>query len=239
MALQITIWILFFTFVFILADQIFISRGINYFHKYYYVAGYYLLSAGLALWFYSRLISDYLRGINIFWFALPLALFTISFLVYPYFNKNLRVPKDFSHKQSRLFFLRMDYRFVIGKFFDILFQEIMILILILLLLENNMQWMNIRWVFIIIFPTIHLLLVFTEGWYSSFYILSALLGSIFLPVFLIKTAPGIYLSWSMHWLIYLMGRIGFGIWFEKHPPKLWFFKPYWIRKKLKKTMGVQ
>jgi hypothetical protein len=236
MFLQIIIWILFFVTVFVLADFLFISRGINYFHKFYIVAIYYLICSALAFLFYRDLVCSYFQKANTWLVLILIGVVALSLLIIPHLDKKWRIPKNFSAKQNRLFFLRMDYRMLTAKVADIFFQEIMILALLLILSGGGVRFEVISWIFVLVFPVAHLLLIFTEGWFSLFYILSALLGSIFLPLVILKTDSGFYWAIASHWVIYLVGRFGFGLYFETHRPRHWFFSPYWVRKEIRKLI---
>ena len=131
---------------------------------------------------------------------LAIALTLTSYAVVPGL---LRRPEALIARHPAEFYLRMDYRYLLPKSFEVLFQQLVILALTLLLAETGLSVMAVVFAFLGIFGVLHLpiLLVIGRGPGISYGIASMTLAAAF-PVLILRVHSGFLYSYAAHWFVY-------------------------------------
>ena len=131
---------------------------------------------------------------------LAIALTLTSYAVVPGL---LRRPEALIARHPEEFYLRMDYRYLVPKSFEVLFQQLVILALTLLLAETGLSVMAVVFAFLGIFGVLHLpiLLVIGRGPGISYGIASMTLAAAF-PVLILRVHSGFLYSYAAHWFVY-------------------------------------
>lgn len=163
----------------------------------------------------------YYNNLYTFFSNLPLKLFPVYFVVIYtlltigiyYFSKKIFGKKLLtSHYKKRVFTGMMDYRFLIAKSFDISFQQLFFLCLILSIKKTTSSFWIIVLISGIIFGLVHIPLLKTKHNILSTYfvIFSFFAGFIF--AFLMLFLPfGFIYSYFLHWSFYIIIGVIFNI----------------------------
>lgn len=218
MLLNIIISVLIFLVVFGISNFVFIKRKIDYFQGYPILLLFYFFSSVIIVIFYNHIIFDYFRGININIFLIPLITLIISIMIYPVLNQKLKIPSDFLKKHDKVFFLKMDYRMITTKFSDVIFQDFILLILTLFFIDMGLNTLSISILFLIVFPLLHIPLIFVHKGLMSLYYICLSLLSVAVPYLILNIEYGLIYVIIFHWLTYLVGRFCFGLYLKMCRP---------------------
>jgi len=151
------------------------------------------------------------------WFII---IFTFIYLVVTailgdYINRKLPIPKQILERWETPFFFNFDIYYIFSKFADILFQQLMILWLISILITSKLSITSIILTFIAIFTLLHIPAFFKHKWFSLFFIVLSFVGGFILPLLIITLNYGIFFSIILHFSVYLISRLIFGIYYSK------------------------
>ena len=133
-------------------------------------------------------------------FALAVAL---TLAVYAWIPSVLRRPDALFVRLPEEFYLRLDYRYLTPKSFEVLFQQLVIVVLTLLLAETGLSLVRIVFSFLGIFGLFHLpmLLVLGRGPGLAYGVASLTLAAAF-PVLILRLQSGFLYSYAAHWFFY-------------------------------------
>ena len=123
--------------------------------------------------------------------------------MYALIPRFLRRPDVLIARHPEEFYLRMDYRYLVPKSFEVLFQQIVIVVLTLLLAETGLSVTEVVFAFLGIFGMLHLpmLLVLGRGPGLSYGLASVTLAAAF-PVLILRVQSGFLYSYVAHWFFY-------------------------------------
>ena len=97
---------------------------IGYFRHYPLLLLFYLVGIIFVSIFYLEVISGYINNVNLLSIIIPFLALFLAIIIYPILDKYLKIPKSFIKKYNRVLLLRMDYRMITTKFFDVVFSII-------------------------------------------------------------------------------------------------------------------
>lgn len=183
--LMLLFWILYIILVTGFKDK---SSQLNYFKKYLQTS-IYLILASIPMVIYLINYFNYSFNFKFDFFLVFCSLIIISALFKISIKKYVK---------------RLDYRFLITKFFDILFQQLFILITIFILTSYFSNKLHCLIVFSLFFGLIHLFTLFSHpiGRALRFTAFSFLGGTIF-GYLILFYQNGIYYSFGVHYVFYL------------------------------------
>ena len=132
--------------------------------------------------------------------ALAVALTLAGYALIPRF---LQRPDALITRHPEEFYLRMDYRYLVPKSFEVLFQQLVIVVLTLLLSETGLSVTAVVFAFLGIFGLLHLpmLLVIGRGPGLYYGVASVTLAAAF-PVLILRVESGFLYSYAAHWFFY-------------------------------------
>ncbi|MEX0690132.1 MAG: hypothetical protein WD471_01305 [Candidatus Paceibacterota bacterium] len=177
----------------------------------------YLLTSGYFLFFAFILILihiDRLKTVFVEFTLTPFIVLAFSFLlfilIYKSFNSRFKRPERIITKYPEESFLYMDYRFLVSKSADIIFQQIAIVTMVIMFQEAGMSLPLMIISFGLIFGLIHIPLVRTKGGvFGAYFVLAAALSAIFFPVLITQIDYGFVYSYVVHWLFYILSAVIF------------------------------
>lgn len=124
------------------------------------------------------------------------------------FDKNLLN----SHLENRLYFAAMDYRFLISKSFDILFQQLAFIGLVLGLSKVFGPDWQIIFLVGIIFCAAHIPLLKTKyNRIAPYFIFASFFAGIIFSSFILSFPYGFVYSYIFHWCFYVLAGFVFNI----------------------------
>mgnify|MGYP000350859647 CR=1 FL=1 len=136
----------------------------------------------------------------------------LIFMIYLFSNKFLKKPINFIKKYSDITFLTLDYRFLVSKSFDILFQQILIISLVMMLNQEGLSTLAISLIFAVMFGFGHVpILKIHKGLFGYFYLVASLISSFLFPYLIINYTYGFIYTYIAHWMFYTNSGIFFWI----------------------------
>lgn len=136
--------------------------------------------------------------------ALALAV-VLTLVAYALIPRILRRPEALIARHPEEFYLRMDYRYLLPKSFEVLFQQLCILVFTLLLADTGLSSTGVVLAFLGIFGVLHLPMLPVIGTPIGRYygIASVTLAAAF-PILILRVHSGFLYSYTAHWLFYTL-----------------------------------
>jgi predicted membrane protein len=149
----------------------------------------------------------------------------INFLTYFFSNKFLKRPIRFLEKYSHISYLRLDYRYLISKSFEIFFQQILIVSLVFMLKNNGFDLFWTTIVFAFLFGFGHIPMIRLEkSFFGIFVFIAAIISSFLFPFLILSFQYGFIYTYIAHWLFYTNSGVLYWIanseYFEKSVSKV-------------------
>lgn len=180
------------------------------------VALYFFAAGVIALAIFKEHFLPLLKNITraSFYLASLFLLLRLCFYVYaPYV---IPEPTEYiSRHPYEVFLQRGAARFFI-TLFEIFFQQIFVVALVMFLKEAGLPLSRIMLCFAAIFGAAHTpLVIIAHGFWSSWYFLGFSVVSAFVfPPFILKVRSGFVYSYIAHWIFYTASAVGFWVWYS-------------------------
>lgn len=164
---------------------------------------YFLILSLIVFSLFRNLFINLFKDFTIIPFLVLTIAIIIELLLYYFFQNHLNPPKILKEKYSNIIFLQMSYKYTFYKFFDILFQQMMIVVLIYKLLEHFQNIKIILLVIVFLFGAVHLpLLKFFKIGLGSFFVSMSMIGIVFFTLLILYFNYGMIYSYTLHWAFY-------------------------------------
>lgn len=188
------------------------KKGLNYIDNFFIVGLYFSFWSMTLVFAFQEKFSALVAGFTTIPFIFLLLLFVFNALVYSLLPKFFKRPRNVIKSHPKELFLYLDYRYIFSKSFDILFQQVAIILIILFLRDMGLGLAGIIPIFALIFGFLHLPLVKTKKkFFGYYYTFSAILSAIFLPLIILQIHYGFVWTYIIHWLFYSLSSIIFWI----------------------------
>lgn len=137
--------------------------------------------------------------------ALAVALTIVLYALIPRF---LRRPDALIARHPEEFYLRMDYRYLVPKSFEVVFQQLVIVVLTLLLAETGLSVTAVVFAFLGIFGVLHLPMLRMVGKSVglAYSLASVTLAAVF-PILILRVPAGFIYSYTAHWFFYTLAAL--------------------------------
>jgi len=140
----------------------------------------------------------------------------LNFAAYYLGRRFLKKPKKFIKENPYEYSILMDYRYILPKAMEILFQQIFIVLLTLTLFDTGFTLTGAIIVFAVIFGLMHLPLIKSIGkFFGEYYSIFAALSAVVFPTLIIKFEYGFVYTYSIHLLFYTLSSLGLWLYFGK------------------------
>jgi len=192
-----------------------IRRGKSYLDNYLLMSLVFGSFSALLVALFRRRFEPLLSGIAVLPFVVLLLAVILTIGVYALCPRYLGRPDTLIARHPEEFYLHMDYRYLVSKSFEVLFQQLIILALTLLLAATGLSMTGVVLTFLGLFGVLHLpvLRVVGKGLGLSYTIAAATLAAAF-PVLILRVHDGFVYSYALHWFGYtlaaLLGWVGYG-----------------------------
>lgn len=199
-----------FSFIYFFLLPKFLYFSPNYVDNYIFSILYILFFTINVCWFYKKEFSEiFKKKISLIKLESLFLFFVLLILIITILNNNIISPNT---SNTLTPFLDMNTGYVLAKFFEIIYQQIICLLIIYTLSDLKFSLRKIQIIFTFVFGLSHLLLIFILNpfWVTIFTIGSIFAGIIF-PYQILKFKNGYFLSLVTHWLFYLLIFIGYKI----------------------------
>ncbi len=195
-------WAFFFFYLF--------SRGINYIDHHEVTTLYFLFVIITVIGLFGNRLALFVADYDKLPFGILAAAFLLNIAIYYYTPLFLRRPTTLIRKNPSAFFLTFDYRYLISKTFDILYQQIFVILLVAALDRMGFTIPQIIGAFALLFGLIHVPLVFVEGrFWGLYHTTAALLSAIVFPPLILMVPYGFIYTFIIHWGFYTLSGLLF------------------------------
>lgn len=211
----ILIWIFMWALFWGVFDYYLRPRGVDYTSHCAVTSVYFLSAAAIIIY----LFWDYFRGliggfIITPFYALGAAL-VFDAALYWFMNRYKEI-SEFIYSHRQMPFLLMDYRYIISKLSNIVFQQALIVLLALLLADNGLRMSGITIAFTILFVSGHIPMLQLDGrGIGSFFIVAAACAALFFPVLILRVHYGFVYAFIAHQAFYMISGLFFWFYFKK------------------------
>ncbi len=196
---DIFLWLIIFSCIFLFAFWI-EKFKINYFSSPIIISSYFL-ACSLAVYFS---FIDYFREMNINKNAVFIFIGVIfySIIILTVFSKQKKPEELFSRFEKNQY-LRLNYRYYITKFFEVIFQQVMVMLLVSIL--QNERFIIRSLIYIFLFGLIHLFLIRRDGLlFSLIFTIFGIISAFIFPYIILNVKNGIAISFALHYGFYLI-----------------------------------
>jgi len=192
------------------------KKGINYIRFYGITTLLFLMFTFVSVVFFRNILFPIFKVFTIIPFVFLVLLFIIIILVYHFFNKHVKKPLNLMKSNPDQYFLLMNYKYLFSKSFDILFQQVQILVLVLLLFNSGFSLVKIVIIFSALFGLVHVFNIPLAGkYFGLYYFLASILAGVLFPLLIINFKYGFVYSYILHWIFYLISAILFWLFYKK------------------------
>ena len=189
------------------------GKGITYTNNYSYIIIYFMITTTIAIkLFYFP--HNQLTFTPISVLAIVLFYFTTIY-IYKKIPQIYKRPVTFIKKYPDHYWAQMNYRYLVSKSFDIIFQQTMIIIGVFMLYNAGLPLLTTIFYFFLLFAFIHLIGISTAGKaLGMFYFIASLFGAIIFPILILSFKTGFIYSYIIHYSFYI--GAGTFVWIRNH-----------------------
>ncbi len=191
-------------------------RGATYINKSIFFSLYFLVASAIPLLIFKK----YLLPTVHFGSHFPLWPFVVSYgiilLSYALAPRFFQRPDKLIAKSPSEYFIYLDFRTVLPKTLEVMFQQIMVVALTIRLSQMGYSIGTIIAAFAIFFGVVHLGMFKTDGkFWGSFFTIAAIISAFIFPVLILKFEYGFVYSFIAHLLFYIPTGVLFWIYQPK------------------------
>lgn len=182
------------------------SRHINYVDKFAVTAAYFLVLTALAVIVFRGTLlplADTITKTSVVVLAVAIG---AQFVVYILSRRFLQKPQAMIDRHPLEFFLTFDYRYLISKAFEVLFQQAMIAALILTIHRITGNLLETVFIYMAVFALAHIPMMKLFGTqtksFAWFYIAAAIASGIIFPPLILNVDGGFLYAYAIHSFFY-------------------------------------
>lgn len=189
----------------------------DYIKNYLIVSIYFCLISFILIYFFKGIMEQIYSKLSLVPITILIIFFIINFLAFFISNKVLRKPIEFIEKYSKVHYIKMDYRYLLSKSFEIFFQQILIISLIFILYQQglNLYWITLIFIFLFGFAHIPMLKI-GQGIFGKIIFVASIVSSFLFPFLILTFDYGFIYTYILHWLFYT--NTGILFWIIKSKP---------------------
>lgn len=176
----------------------------DYIKNFGIISGYFLIVSLIIMFYFHDILAPIYANLTLLPIVLLGIFFLFIFLQYFFSNKYLRKPVELLEKfYSHIAFLSLDYRFLVSKSFDILYQQLLIIVLVFLLSNLGLNIILISIIFAIMFGFGHIAIIkMYKGFFGKLIFFAAIVSSFLFPYLILNFKYGFVYTYIIHWLFY-------------------------------------
>jgi len=171
-------------------------------------SAYFLLSSALIIFIFK----DYLKFVipkkmSIVPFLAVLLSIAFSFVIYYHLTINFQMPQELSFLTESTIkdHFSLQGNFIINTFFEILFQQTLIILLTgFFTIRMKLSMKKTLFYFLIVFGTLHLIGLSVSGIYGSIFLIASIFASLIFPYLISRIEYGFVYSYIIHFLFHTL-----------------------------------
>ncbi len=185
-----------------------IRKGITYVENYLITSLVFLSFSALLVVSFGRRYEPLTRNPTALPFLVLLLAVVVTIALYAVCPRYFNRPDALIAKHPEEFYLRMDYRYLVSKSFEVLFQQLVIVALTLLLAATGLSMMGIVLTFLGVFGLLHLPMLRIVGkGVGMYYALAAATLAVVFPLLILRVHYGFVYSYAVHWFAYTLAAL--------------------------------
>lgn len=190
-----------------------LRRQVNYVQRFPITAVYFLTLSVLVTILFRGTFAQIATDFDFTPFiALALA-YIATIALYYLSHKYLNEPKRLMSMNPNEFFLTLDYRYLTSKSFELLFQQVMIVLLILTIHRATTTMINVMIIYGVIFASAHLPIYPLIGTkariFKLVYFVASITSAIVFPLLILRVSYGFVYSYIIHLSFYTLSGLFF------------------------------
>lgn len=185
-----------------------IRRGITYLTHPLATSFLFFSFSVLAMILFRARLAPLASGVTVPSVVVLLGVVLLTVAVYALAPRFLRRPDQLIARHPEEFYLQLQYRYLTPKSFEILFQQLIIVVLTLRLAATGLPLVGVILAFLGIFALLHLPMLLLVGTRMglAYNLASATLAAVF-PVLILGVESGIVYSYAAHWFFYTIAGV--------------------------------
>ncbi len=192
------------------------KKGISYNKNYGWTILYFLIFTTISCLYFKDILVDVTAKFTIVPLIILVFIYILTVVIYYFSHKYLKKPAKLIEKYSDQHFIKMDYKYLFSKLFDILFQQVMITVLVLWLSKEFFSMTQIIIYFILLFGIVHLIGISIAGKiFGTYYLIMSLIGAVIFPILILNVNYGFVYNFIIHFLFYSISSLLFWLYAEK------------------------
>ena len=190
-----------------------IRKGITYVENYLITSLAFLSFSALLVVSFGRRYEPLTRNPTALPFLVLLLAVVVTIALYAVCPRYFKRPDALIAKHPEEFYLRMDYRYLVSKSFEVLFQQLVIVALTLLLAATGLTRTGIVLAFLVLFGLLHLpMLRVIGGGLGIYYTIASATLAVVFPLLILRVHYGFVYSYAAHWFSYMLaGALAWGL----------------------------
>jgi len=188
------------------------KRKINYIENHWIASiFFFLVSVLIVSLFYEDLSFLIKPELNIAPFLSLLLLFISNSVAYRYIVRSFPYYKKAFELDDFYYFNKFDRKYLFSKSFELMYQQVMVVLLTIWLFDYGLSLTIIIFTFAIIFGLVgHLPLLFVnQKSIGVFFLMASILSSFVFPFLILKVEWGFVYSYICHWIFYIIAGFVF------------------------------
>lgn len=175
----------------------------NYIKNYVIVSIYFCGVSLILIYAFRNNLENLTKNLSIFPLIILIVFFIINFLAFFLSNKYIRKPIELVEKYSTVHFLSMDYRYLLSKSFEIFFQQILVISLIVILHNQGLGIIWITIIFTFLFGFAHTpMLRIRKDIFGIIIFIASICSSFLFPFLILTFNYGFVYTYILHWMFY-------------------------------------
>lgn len=185
-----------------------LKRGITYVDHYLILSAMFLAISALLVAVFWRRYAPLTSHVAVLPFLVLLLAIVVTVALYTVCPRYFNRPDALIAKHPEEFYLRMDYRYLVSKSFELLFQQLIIVALTLLLAAAGLTMTGVALAFLGLFGVLHLPMLRIVGkGIGKYYALAAATFAVVFPVLILRVHYGFVYSYAVHWFAYTLAAL--------------------------------
>lgn len=196
---------------FIGAREFWFKMDINMINNHIYSSVYFLFWSTVLFLVFEPWLAGLVSDFNVVPIIVLALLFLISWFTYYLLKHKLKPPKKLIKRYPKERFLTLSYRYLFSKSFDILFQQMAVVIAIIMLSKAGISFTTLTIGFALVFGFLHARIVQKEGNIGWIYVIASTFAGLIFPFIILNIDYGFVYTYILHWMYYLLLGVYFWI----------------------------
>jgi hypothetical protein len=196
------------------------GRQINYVDRYPWTCVYFLGLAVLVVFLFRGTLTPPVEDVTAGPVAVLAGTILVQVLLYYLAVRYLRRPVQLIEDNPREMFLRFDYRYLVSKSFEVLFQQVMVVLVVMMAWKQTGSLVKTVIIFAVVFALAHLPLLkiygSQTGVFAKIYLAASLVSAVIFPVVILKVNLGFVYTYAVHSMFFTV----LALWFWRQDSKV-------------------